>query len=103
MAENDRCPACGGFRGLPRMLHEDVETPKECSDPFHSQAEVLEFKLPGKAQGEAAAPADAPAIPAPTEQSQESMRKRPVCPYCGQEGKIIGSLTDLGPMKIMVI
>jgi hypothetical protein len=103
MAENDRCPACGGFRGLPRMLHDD-DSPKECADAFHSAKDVIEFPSPAEAEAvDTSAPPDPAPAPTQSPETQESLRKRPICPYCGQEGKIIGSLTDLGPMKIMVV
>jgi hypothetical protein len=102
MAENEaRCPECGGYRGLPRMLHHD-DTPMECADPFHSEKEVIEFPSPAAAEAVDTSAPPPPPAPAPTAE-QESLWKRPICPYCGQEGKIIGSLTDLGPMKVMVI
>ncbi len=89
----EKCPECFGFRGLPKILH-DQDEPRECANDFHkSMAPIVEFPAPEIQQ-----PED---VPAPSAM-QQTVRK-PICPYCGSDGKIFGSLTDLGPFKIMVV
>lgn len=91
MSSEDRCPECHGYRGLPRILH-DQEEKRECSNAFHkSAAPVLEFPSPETEQ---------PAPP-PPEPPKEALK--PVCPHCNQEGKIAGGMTDFGPFKVVVV
>jgi hypothetical protein len=97
MAEDPRCPDCGGYRGLPRMLHHE-DTPVECSNPFHSEtpAPVVEEEKSNVVEMPAPAAAAAPAVPAEPKQL-------PICPYCNEIGKIGGHLTNLGPVEVMVV
>jgi hypothetical protein len=84
-----KCPNCGGYRGLPRMLH-DQDEPRECSNPFHKEAEV----------------------PLVIEEDNVTMTAtveivppklgNPICPYCMTEG-LRGRQTQLGPFFIMVV
>lgn len=95
MSDEAKCPECNGFRALPRMLH-DQEEPRECSHAFHKEMPaVIEFPTPAAPEGQATE-TPAPVEPAPTIQ-------KPVCPHCGVEGKIRGSLTTLGPIQVMIV
>jgi len=75
------------------MLHED-ETPKECSDPFHS--DVPQF-IPETEILPAPEPQPAPAA------AQAPKKGNPVCPYCSTESGIMGMQIQMGPFSIMVI
>ncbi len=100
MSSVEKCPECGGYRGLPRILHHDQDNPKECDHVFHSTeapievapepAEVLQFPT---AQQIADAP---PPEPKPV--------IRPVCPYCGsEEGRLVLGMTNIGPFQVAVV
>lgn len=92
MSEEAKCPECGGFRGLPRMLY-DNETPRECSDPFHKETpNVIEF----------------PQIAEETAGTSDSEAPQvildPICPYCGADPvHLRGRQTHLGPVIFMVV
>jgi hypothetical protein len=94
MTTEERCPECNGYRGLPRILH-DQDEPRECAHAFHkSVAPIAEF--PGAAKSQAP-PAPTESAPTPT------VMLKPVCPHCGHEGSIAGAMTQLGPFQVMVI
>jgi ssDNA-binding Zn-finger/Zn-ribbon topoisomerase 1 len=97
MADEERCPQCGGYRGLPRMLDMTSDAPHECANEFHKseapvEAEVIEFP---------SQPNTAP------EQAQTSVSanpvQKPLCPYCGAEGKTKGQMTSYMNGKIEVV
>lgn len=74
---DDRCPECGGYRGLPRMLH-DQDTPRECSNEFHKESNVVEFKVPQEAPP--AAEQEQPPLPPPEQLGVQV--PMPKCPHC---------------------
>lgn len=92
MTDEERCPECGGYRTLPRILH-DQDEPRECSHGFHKSETpaVLEFPS-SEPKPQSKQPEPEPLRPNTT----------PVCPYCGCEGRIRGSMTSLGGGKINV-
>jgi hypothetical protein len=94
MSDEPRCEECGGPRTLPRILYYDQDNPLECTNAFHkTEAPVLEFP---SQEPPAQAPPEPPAVPA-----KEVVR--PICPHCGCDGKIRGSMTNLGPIKVMAV
>jgi len=99
MSDEERCPDCGGYRALPRILH-DREDPYECVNPFHqTPAPVLEFPSPEPPSGGATTPGHEVSVR--SKDGTEAIR--PKCPHCGCEGKIRGSLTTLGPLKVFAV
>lgn len=98
MSSEERCTECGGYRGLPRILHNDEENPKECTNHFHKTlAPVIDFP-------ERTEPAIQPAANAPAQPKQSAPSPlKPVCPHCNTEGKIAGGMTDFGPFKVVVV
>lgn len=97
---DDRCPECGGYRGLPRMLH-DQEVPRECSHEFHKQADVVEFKLPTKEPEPKAIQPEAP-LEAPSDQVQKRF-PNPECPFCdATDGRFFMKMTDLANGQLTI-
>ena len=94
MAE-DRCPKCGGHRSLPRILHDDIDNPKECADQFHKEPAPAIVEEPPK-------PPEVAVMPTP--QPPKGPVIKPVCPYCKNEGGIVGVMTTLGQVcQVMVV
>src|SRR5271167_3537457 len=92
-SSEDRCPECGGYRGLPRMLH-DQDEPRECSDPFHKSEPPAVIEFPGKEEPMAA-----------TEQPQPQPGPRqdpPISPYCAGQ-MIAGKTIQMGPFELLLI
>jgi hypothetical protein len=92
MSTEDKCPICGGFRGLPRILH-DTEPPHECDNEFHKKV------------GPVLVPEAEPEKPEqkPQEESQTTPIRRPLCPYCDGDGKVRGAMTTIGQIEVMVV
>src|SRR5271157_1359303 len=92
MSNDPKCPDCGGYRGLPRMLH-DEEEPRECANPFQPEpAPPVVEDEPEPARG-----------PQLVDSTPGTTIPKPVCPYCGVEGKIHGNMTQMGPINVMVV
>lgn len=99
---DEKCPECGGFRGLPRILHDDPENPKECNNEFHRTAElpeVIPFPIQDVAQGvnvvakeETNMPGSAKFVP------------NPICPYCGADPCNLKARTlKMGPFELLLV
>jgi len=104
---DERCPECSGYRGLPRIVDMTSDTPHECTHAFHKEppppeppSQVIEFPQQPHAentapvQGQPAASEPAPGI---------NPAGNPLCPWCGEEGGIVGKSTRLGPFLVMVV
>lgn len=99
-----KCPTCFGFHGLPKMLFNDQENPKECTDPFHSTPEVVspvESEPPLEPQPGIVAPTGPQLVTTPGSRGGSVL---PVCPYCGADPcNLTGRQTTMGPSIFMVI
>ena len=98
MTVEERCPHCGDYRALPRILHDDPDNPAECTDAFHKSeapAQVLEFPSPAPEVAE-------PPVPEPAAVPQTQISK-PLCPYCGVRGKLNAKLTTFGGIEVMIV
>jgi hypothetical protein len=82
-----KCPDCGGFRGLPRVLH-DREEPYECQNQFHKEPEPI-------------IPDDDSVTIAPVEAIPKKST-HPICPYCGTEG-LKGTQTVMGNRFVIMV
>jgi hypothetical protein len=96
MSTDARCPVCNGFRQLPRILH-DGDVPRECSDPFHKMEAPIEV-APDPIVELPQAPA-----PQPEAAAKAATIPKPVCPYCGVEGRIFGQIVGLGSLQVCVV
>lgn len=94
MAEDPRCPECGGYRGLARMVGVEAEDRRECTNPFHTeQPQAVE---PEPEPTPAPQPTPVPEQPAPP-------KWKPICPYCSNEGQFETKHTAFGPYQCLAI
>ena len=94
MSDEQKCPECNGFRGLPRMLH-DEDSPRECSNAFHKTSDVIPFPEQMQEKQPATAPTEAASAPKVPD---------PVCPYCGADPCNLKARTlKMGPFDLMLV
>ena len=97
---DEKCPECGGFRGLPRILHDDPENPKECDNQFHKTVELPEFvpfPIQDVSQGVNVSAKEETPMP-------RSNVPNPICPYCGADPCNLKARTlKMGPFELMLV
>ena len=100
MSSDDRCPECGGYRGLPRILH-DQDTPRECSHEFHKQADVVEFRVPNSDPPKPAGDPGAQQASEAQAASDQVSVPMPKCPHCdAEDGMFFAKQAHLAHGKI---
>jgi hypothetical protein len=80
---------------MPRMLDMTSDNPHECVHEFHKSEAPVEVVEETNVSAQE--------VPVSVPSGMVQTGNRPICPHCGCAGKLLGSMTKLGPFQVMVV